>query len=83
MRAVTVHHAHEGLLGADSVLKGAIQDLTALRLSSKVALVRDMSATAPRLLRGQGPRLMLRLHNRAQTWPAARERCPCTAPTGW
>ena len=72
MRVVTIHHAHEGLLRADSVLGGAMQDLTTLRMSSKVALVRDTSAAAPRLLRGQGPRLLLRLHNRAN--PASRAR---------
>ena len=72
MRAITIHHAHEGLLRADSVLGGAMQDLTALRLPSKVALVRDASAAAPRMLRGQGPRISLRLHNRAN--PASRAR---------
>ena len=50
-----------------------MQDLTALRLSSKVALVRVVSAAAPRLLRGQGPRLTLRLHNRANPASHARE----------
>ena len=73
MRAVTIHHAHEGLVRADSVLGGAMQDLTALRLSSKVALIRDISAAAPRMLRGQGPRIALRLHNRANLASRARE----------
>ena len=73
LRAVTVHHAHEGLLRSDSVLGAAVQDLTALRLTSKVALVRDTSAAAPRLLRGQGPRITLRLHNSANPSSRARE----------
>ena len=72
IRAVTIHHAHESLVRADSALGGAMQDLAALRLSSKVALVRDTSAAAPRMLRGQGPRIALRLHNRAN--PASRAR---------
>ncbi len=61
VHAVTIHHAPGGLLGAEGGLGG---DLAALRLASRVALVRDMSASAPRLLRGLGSRLTLHLHNR-------------------
>lgn len=61
VHAVTIHHAPGGLLGAGGGLGG---DLAALRLASRVALVRDMSAAAPRPLRGQGLRLTLNLHNR-------------------